>query len=182
MKERRSGQFTKSLAKGLRPGFEFSQLVWVTITVAKMILVVQRCRHGVRAHIHTEDERLAAAAKEDFVSFSLRKKEQRCQWCLSYCYIFIRVYQKCNLLSWLINSFILIFIFIYSYSLYVYKNLLSTNKCSNKNLWHRYAYIDTVIIHNVDFYWLLHVIYYFFFPLLDHWKKKTHGQKKSRQP
>lgn len=86
MKERSSGQFTKSLAKSLRPVFEFSQLVWVTITVAKMILVVQRYRHGVRAHIHTEDERLAAAAKEDFVSFSLRKKEQRCQWCLSYCY------------------------------------------------------------------------------------------------
>lgn len=30
----------------------------------KMILVVQHYRHGVRAHIHTEDERLAAAKKE----------------------------------------------------------------------------------------------------------------------
>lgn len=49
----------------------------MTITVAKMILVIQHCRHGVRAHIHTEDERLAAAAKEDFVSFSLRKKKNR---------------------------------------------------------------------------------------------------------
>lgn len=57
--------------------------------MAQMSLVAQRYRHGVRAHIHTEDERLAAAAaaaKDKFVSFSLRKEEQKGQWCLSYHY------------------------------------------------------------------------------------------------
>lgn len=44
------------------------------------------------------------------------------------------ILQKCDFISWLINSDILIVIFVYSYSLYVYKNLLSTNKYNNKNL------------------------------------------------
>lgn len=52
--------------------------------LGKIILVVQRYRDGMRAHIHTEDEWPAAAAKEDFVSFSLRKEKLNSQWFIIY--------------------------------------------------------------------------------------------------
>lgn len=52
--------------------------------LGKIILVVQRYRDGMRAYIHTEDEWPAAAAKEDFVSFSLRKEKLNSQWFIIY--------------------------------------------------------------------------------------------------